>query len=264
MSERNGGKPGSGKPEAGKPEAGKPFDAAAEARRLARGARFASLATLDRRTGAPYASLVSTATDIDGAPIILISRLAVHTRNIEVDPMVSILFSEIGAGDPLLHPRVSVSATAQKVESEGPKRRFLTRNPAAEMYAGFQDFAFYRLQPLHAHLVAGFGRIVDLAVSDLLLDVSKAPGLVEAEAEAVAHVNEDHKETLSLYATQLLGRAAGPWRMTGLDPEGFDLASGDETARVIFPNTVNTPGDLRKAFQVLAEQARATRAGSTV
>jgi heme iron utilization protein len=72
-------------------------------------------------------------------------------------------------------------------------------------------------------------------------------------------VNEDHKETLSLYATQLLGRAEGPWRMTGLDPEGFDLASGDETARVNFPDTVHTPGELRQAFQALAGQARGSK-----
>jgi putative heme iron utilization protein len=234
-----------------------PFDPRAESKRLVRAGRHASLGTLDRKTGAPYVSLVSTATDFDGAPVILISTLAVHTRNLETDPLVSILFAEIGAGDPVAHPRVSLTGTARKVEDERAKRRFLERHEAARFYAGFADFAFWRIEPAAAHLVAGFGRIVDLSPQDILAPVLGAEGLAEAEAEAVAHVNEDHAETVGLYATALLGRPPGAWRVTSIDPEGCDLAQGDETARLLFPNVVKTPGELRQAFRALAEQARA-------
>jgi hypothetical protein len=234
-----------------------PFDPKATARRLIRSGRYASLGTLERESGAPYVSLASTATDFDGAPVILISTLAVHTQNLLVDPMVSILFAEIGAGDPVGHPRVSVVGTARKVEDEAPRRRFLERHEAARFYAGFADFSFWRIEPRGAHLVAGFGRIVDLKPVDLLVATEGAEGLSGAEAEAVAHVNEDHRDTLELYATKLLGRRPGAWRVTGIDPEGCDLALEDETARLLFAELVKTPGDLRKAFRTLADAARA-------
>jgi putative heme iron utilization protein len=237
----------------------KPFDPPVEARRLIRITRYASLATLDSRTGAPYASLVSTATDSDGAPIVLISRLALHTRNIEVDPLVSVLFASVGSGDPMVHPRVSLAARAEKSAEERVRRRFLSRHKEASFYAGFSDFAFYRLVPLGAHLVAGFGRIVDLTPEQLVTELSGADGLLATEQEAVGHVNEDHPDTVELYATALLGRAAGPWRMTGIDPDGCDLAMGDETARLDFPDRVTSAADLRKTFQQLAEAARQSK-----
>jgi putative heme iron utilization protein len=238
------------------PAAEKPFDAPSEARRLIRSNRYASLATLDAKSGAPYASLISTATDADGAPLILISTLALHTRNIEVDPLVSVLFASVGAGDPMVHPRVSLAARAEKSADERVRRRFLARHQEAAFYAGFKDFAFYRLVPLGAHLVAGFGRIVDLTAEQLLTDLSGAAGLVEVEEEAVQHVNEDHPDTVKLYATRLLGLEPGEWRMTGVDPAGCDLAVGDRTARLEFPQRVTSAADLRKMFQRLAEAAR--------
>ncbi len=232
------------------------FDPRAEARRLIRTARWASLATLRGAERTPYASLVSVATDLDGAPLILISRLAVHTRNLEATPEASLLFAEVGAGDPLIHPRVSVSGRFAPTRDERASRRFLARHEDARMYAGFTDFSFWRLEIGSAHLVAGFGRIVDLTPADLLVDPAGTEGLAAAEQEAVAHVNADHPDTVGLYATRLLGLPAGAWRMTGIDPEGCDLALGDMTARLLFPQRVTGPAGLRQAFQDLAEQAR--------
>jgi len=236
------------------------FDARAEARRLMRTARYATLATIDRTTGGPYPSLVTAATDVDGAPIVLISRLALHTLNLEQNPVSGILFAEVGAGDPLVHPRVSVTTRADRSDDPRVRRRFLARHPDATMYAGFADFAFWRLVPEGGHLVAGFGRIVDIAKEHLLTDLTGAEGLVAAEEEALAHVNADHPDTVSLYATRLLGLPAGAWRMCGIDPEGCDLADGDRYARLAFPGRVDGPASLRKAFQQLADTARAAAA----
>ncbi len=238
-----------------------PFDPKAEARRLTRASRFASLGTLDPQ-GRPYVSLVSTATDVDGSPLILISRLALHTRNLEAHPAASLLFAQVGAGDPMVHPRISLQGEAARLEPGSPdgeraRRRFLARHPDAAFYAGFADFSFWRIASEGAHLVAGFGRIVDLSTEDLVLPREISQGVAEMEAEAVAHVNEDHKETVALYATHLLGRAPGDWTITGVDPEGCDLAMGDDTARLLFPKVVKTPGELRSAFRQLAEAARA-------
>ncbi len=235
-----------------------PFDAKAQARRLIRSRRWGTLATLDRREGAPYASLVSLATDVDGSPLLLISRLAIHTRNLEVDPRCSLLFAEVGAGDPLLHPRVSVSGHAERTTHERVGARFLARHPGAQMYAGFADFSFWRMVPRSAHLVAGFGRIVDLVPDDLLLPLADVEAVAEMEAEAIAHVNEDHADAVGLYATRLLGLGTADWRITGIDPEGCDLAAGDETGRLVFPERVTTPAQLRSAFQLLSRMARET------
>src|SRR5215471_21779625 len=84
------------------------FDPKALAKGLLRAIRAGTLATLDRNTGHPFASLVNVATDVDGSPVILVSRLATHTANLEVDGRASILLAETGKGDPLAHPRLTV------------------------------------------------------------------------------------------------------------------------------------------------------------
>jgi putative heme iron utilization protein len=138
------------------------------------------------------------------------------------------------------------------------RRRFLARHPKSELYAGFADFSFWRLKVVSAHLNAGFGRAADLKAADVITDVSGAENLIEAEAGAIAHMNEDHSEAIRLYATKLLGGEDGPWRLTGLDPEGLDLALGDATLRLPFPERVATAEQLRKVVVDLAAKARAT------
>jgi putative heme iron utilization protein len=108
-----------------------------------------------------------------------------------------------------------------------------------------------------AHLVAGFGRIVDLAAQDVLTDVSDAQALVEAEEGAIAHMNADHAEACRLYATKLLGAADGEWRCVGIDPEGIELQQGRTALRLFFPQRVIAPGPLRAILKQLADEARA-------
>ncbi len=107
-----------------------------------------------------------------------------------------------------------------------------------------------------AHLVAGFGRIVDLMREELLLDCSDAADLLAAEESAIAHMNEDHADALALYATRLLGMADGDWRVTGADPEGIDLSAGALRARLAFTEKVRTASELRAMLVRLAKDAR--------
>ena len=105
-------------------------NARALAKDLIRTARFATLATLTPGDGAPFASLVSVATDLDGSPLILTSTLSGHTGNLVADPRASLLFYAPGRGDPLAHPRVSVEARGRRIardaaESARIRRRFL-------------------------------------------------------------------------------------------------------------------------------------------
>ena len=238
------------------------FDPKSVAKGLLRTTRAGSLATIDRNTGHPFASLVNVATDVDGAPLILVSRLSTHTANLEADGRASVLLASTGKGDPLAHPRLTLLGTFIPVprgDTDEPRvrRRFLARNPKSELYAGFADFSFWRLHTVSAHLNGGFARAADLQASDVIANVADAESLVEAEAGAVAHVNEDHADAVRLYATRLLGAEDGKWRLTGVDPEGLDLALGDATLRLPFLERVTDAQALRKAVVELAAKARA-------
>jgi putative heme iron utilization protein len=83
---------------------------------------------------------------------------------------------------------------------------------------------------------------------------------VLGEEDALAHMNGDHAEAIGLYATALLGEEPGPWRLTGIDPEGCDLAQGEQRRRLAFPRAVKTPQELRAVLVDLAKDARAKAA----
>jgi putative heme iron utilization protein len=234
-----------------------PFDASLAAKKLLREARSGALATLMAGSGDPYCSLVNVATAPDGAPLLLLSRLAVHTRNILADPRVSLMLDERKEGDPLEGARVMLMGRLAASGEAGARTAYLRRHPAAEMFAGFADFAFYRMSIAAAHLVAGFGRIVDLAARDILTDISDAEALLAAEPEAIAHINADHAEACRLYATKLLGGPAGDWTCVGIDPEGVELQQGRMALRLAFPQRITGPGPLRAVLKDLAAKARA-------
>jgi len=233
------------------------FDPKVSAKKLLREGRSGALATLMPGSGDPYCSLVNIATAADGAPLLLISKLAVHTKNILADPRVSLMIDERKVGDPLQGARVMLMGTAAATDDPDIRRRYLARQPEAEMFAGFGDFAFYRIGLKGAHLVAGFGRIVDLKPQDILTAVDDAGELVAAETDILAHMNADHADTCRLYATKLLGAPDGAWRCVGCDPEGLELQHERTALRLAFPQRVKAPGVLRQVLKQMAEQARA-------
>jgi len=232
------------------------FDPRSAARKLLREARSCALATLMTASSDPYCSLANVATAADGSPLLLLSRLAVHTKNILADQRVSLMVDERKAGDPLEGARVMLMGKAAPIADPHARRRYLARQPEAEVFVDFADFAFYRVALASAHLVAGFGRIVDLGAADVLTDLDGAQALVDAEPEILAHMNKDHPEAVRLYATALLGGPDGPWRYVGCDPEGIELQLGRSALRLEFACRVTTPGELRQVLTVLAEEAR--------
>jgi heme iron utilization protein len=233
------------------------FDPRRASRKLLREARSGALATLMPGSGDPYCSLVNVATAADGAPLLLISRLALHTKNILADSRVSLMLDERREGDPLEGARVMLMGTANVTADEEARRRYLEHQPEAKMFADFADFGFYRVELNGVHLVAGFGRIVDLKPADVLTDLAGADALVSAEDDIVRHMNEDHAEATRLYATRLLGAPDGAWRVAGCDPEGLDLQLGRKALRLNFPRRVTSPGVLRQVLKSLVEEARA-------
>lgn len=234
------------------------FDPIALSRATLRRCRTGALATLDPASGYPLATLVNVATDTDGTPVFLASGLSLHTRNIEADPRVSILFAILGKGDPMAaSARVSVVGRAERTNDQHVRRRFLARHPKAALYADFGDFSFFRLAVEGIHPNGGFARAGLGPLTGVLLDLTGAKGLIEAEAGAVEHMNTDHTDALGLYATRLLGQPEGPWRASGIDPEGMDLVCGQDTARLVFPEPVRDAGTLRRVLVELAKSARA-------
>jgi len=236
------------------------FDAVKVARSLLRRSRQGALATLMAGSGDPYCSLVNVASYADGSPVLLISRLALHTQNILADPRVSLMLDERAEGDPLEGSRIMLAGRAEEASAgdlEIMRRRYLNAHPTAEAFVNFKDFAFFRIRPNGAHLVAGFGRIVDLKPEQFLTDISDAGALLAAEADAIDHMNADHGDATNLYATRLLGAAPADWRCTGCDPDGLDLQAGAKILRLDFPERVTGPGELRKMLVKLAGEARA-------
>jgi hypothetical protein len=231
------------------------FDPIAESRMLLRRVRPATLATLTG-TGGPFATLTTIATDVDGAPILLLSRLSHHTRFLEQDSRCSLLLTQGGRGDPLAHPRLTLVARAERCPEARIRERFLRRNPKAALYADFPDFSFWRAEIEAAHLNGGFARAADFEASRLLLDVADAAELMDAEEGILDHMNADHADALALYAERLAGAGPGAWRASGVDPEGLDMINGDATARVMFPQRVRSPGEARTALVALGLRAR--------
>lgn len=228
-------------------------------RRLIRSLDMVSLGTLHcEQQGAPYVSLAMVAVDQDASPLLLLSDLADHTRNIAADPRVSLLFDGTGEAEvPLAAARASVQGRIARVEGGLRERmlaRYLARHPEARLYAGFKDFHLYRVEVERAHLVAGFGRITWVEAGELM------PGpppeaLLATEAEVLAHMNGEHADAVQLYA-ELAGRDGEGWVMTGLDPEGFDLRRGRAVARLWFDRQVSDAEGARIELVRLVKRAR--------
>jgi putative heme iron utilization protein len=236
------------------------FDAAGLVRSLLRRSRQGALATLMRGSGDPYCSLVNVASHCDGSPILLISRLALHTQNILADPRVSLMLDERAESDPLEGARIMLAGRAEQAGDADEavlRRRYLNAHPSAEVFVNFKDFSFFRVRPAGAHMVAGFGRIVDLNPEQFLTELSDADALLEAEQGAIEHMNADHRDAMNLYATKLLGAEQADWCCTGCDPEGIDMQAGAKTLRLDFPERVINGTALRKMLVRLAAEARA-------
>jgi hypothetical protein len=187
---------------------------------------------------------VLVATEPDGSPVLLLSALAWHTRNLLADPRASLLVDGTdGLGDPLAGGRISLMGEVKPTQEPGARHRFLARHPSAAGYADFKDFGFYRFEPANAHLILGFGRIIDLPAAALLTDLTGAGELVAGGARLCEELGQ-----LDLPGGAATRPARGPWRITGVDPAGCDLACGDQALRLTFERPVRTIAEARAAI----------------
>jgi heme iron utilization protein len=141
-------------------------DASVEAKALISLGGTVALSVLDIEEGKPFVTLVNVAVDANLRPLILISDLAHHAKCLKADPRGSLLFTgHPPEGDPMLTFRVTLQGVFQTVDHDPA---FLTRHPYAEVYAGFGDFHMWRMEPDHAHIIAGFGRAYGVRYTDVV------------------------------------------------------------------------------------------------
>lgn len=215
------------------------------------------LATKMADGGAPYASLVTYACDHRAQPVFLFSTLSDHTQNLLADGAASLLVEDTSRRrNPQTGPRVSLMGKIKKIKSPELRERFLARHPDASLYADFGDFGFFRMTVERAHYVGGFARAIWFDAKHILTPAKVGNTIAEMEQSVVDHMNTDHLDAVQAYASELLGRKPGKWKMTGCDSDGVDLRTDGRYGRVDFHNTVIDSKTCRKMLIKMADDAR--------
>jgi putative heme iron utilization protein len=225
-----------------------------EARRYLRRHHAGVLSTLSARLGGyPFGSVTPFVTDHAACPVILVSRLAEHTRNLDADARASLLVHD-AAAEVQMAARLTLVANA--VEAADPSAlasRYLRYFPDAQRLLDLGDFSFYVLEPVFVRHIAGFGTIRSITAG------SFAPppnGLAGIEAQVLEHMNHDHAEALRALWARWGGGEPGTIAMIGIDCDGFDLRGGDRRLRVDFQAAATDARSAREALVALARAAR--------
>jgi putative heme iron utilization protein len=229
-------------------------------------ARSATLSTVARDPeGFPYGSLVTVASDALGRPLLLISTLAEHTKNLHARSEASVLVTEpLDAHDqPLAVGRVTIlgrCAIVAQDERAAVRELFLAQQPSSSYYVDFEDFAFFRLEPTSLRYVGGFGRMSWVSADDYRK--AQPDSLATSAKGILTHMNDDHGDSVLAYATRLAGVAdATAATMTAVDRYGFELAlvtpAGPRAVRLAFDEPVATSDQVRAAMIALVKRARA-------
>ncbi len=228
------------------PSAGAPFEAVRVARNVLHTCRTAGLATLDPGSGYPYNTATNIAVEPDGTPFFFTARLALHARNIEADPRISLVLAPFNKGDALTLPRLTLVGKAKLIgEADVPlaKARYIARYPKAKLYLSLPDTQLYRLNIEGVQINGGPARNAsNITPSDLRTDLSDADGL---EAE-VTRLNAIRGKASRLAA--LAGKKSGAWKITSIDPDGINLASASDLARLWFEERIESVDQLAKVL----------------
>jgi putative heme iron utilization protein len=237
---------------------------AEEARTLVASTNAGALATLTA-DGDPWASLVAYGATAHGAPVLCLSRLAEHGRNLAADPRASLMVAAPAAeADPLTTGRVTLAGRARSpeagAEADAARAALLEGIPGAGVYVDFGDFTTWVLDVQRVRWVGGYGRMDSAGAQDYA--AAEADPVAQTAAGAVAHLNADHADALLEMATALGGYPdATAAACTGADRYGLDLIvdtpRGRAPARVGFAETITDPGGLRAATVELTRRARA-------
>lgn len=224
-----------------------------DARRYLRAHRAGILSTLSARLGGyPFGSIVPFVLDRDCRPVILVSALAEHTKNLVADPRTSLIVHDY-AEDVQSGARLTLVGDAARLADDAAQARYLRQFPAAQDLLALGDFSFWAIAPKRLLFIRGFGRIDWIDVAEL---APPANSLAEAEAEIVAHMNADHTVALADYCRHYRGVTPVAVEMTGIDCDGFDVRADGRLLRFEFPDAVTNAGKAREALVAMAREAR--------
>lgn len=203
--------------------------------------------------GYPFGSIAPYTLNYDGEPIILISDIAQHTRNIKHNNKVSLTVFDPRADDPQAASRLTWIGDAESIDpSDSLSRdRYLRYFPDSESYFQTHDFSFYRIGLRRARFIGGFGEIYWIEPDRMLV---KNP-FRETERGIIDHMNRDHQNALIHYCRVLKGVESTGVTMTGIDSEGFDMLAGKVKQRIDFDSPISTPEDARKNLVKLARSS---------
>jgi len=201
--------------------------------------------------GYPFGSVVPYCLDDEGRPLILISRIAQHTHNLQLDAKCSLLVGERGAEDVQAVGRVTLMAEAEKITDgvriEAAAQRYYRYFPESESYHSAHDFDFWVLKPVRYRYIGGFGAI------HWLDNVALAnPFAGPAEISMVEHMNDDHTKAIAHYVELAGLPATPPAVLVGIDSEGMHLRIGHSLYWLAFAEPCNTPTQVRQALVQLA------------
>lgn len=225
-----------------------------QARRYLRTRRHGVLSTLSRRfPGYPFGSLAPFVLDAAARPVILISRLAEHTRNIAADPHVSLLAQDAGE-DVQSGARLTLMGEATRADNDLDTlgARYLRYFPDAGRLLALGDFAFYRIEPRQLRYIAGFGDIQWISADAYCPPPNR---LAAEEGGILEHMNADHAHNLLAYCRHFHGSAMREARMVGIDCDGFDMRADEGWIRFDFERPVTDAAGARDALAAMARKA---------
>ncbi len=237
------------------PSAGAPFEAVRVARDVLHTSRTAALATLDPVSFYPYTTATNIGIEPDGTPFFFAAGLTLHARNMEADPRISLTLAPFGKGDALTLPRLTLVGKAEQLgpdETQLAIRRYIARYPKAKLYLSLPDTRLYRLRTEGVQINGGPARNAsNITPADLRTDLSGAAELMAATESEAARLNAIKGEASRLAV--LAGAKAGRWTITSIDPDGIDLASVNDLARLWFAERVTALNELEQRIAPIAE-----------
>ncbi len=223
--------------------------------------RIGALATHSvHHSGFPFASVMPYALTAGGAPLFLISNMAIHTKNVVADSRASLLVVQSGSeSDPLGSPRATLLGNAVRIDATDEIRAaYLERHPSSKYWIDFSDFGFFRLDVAEVYYVGGFGVMGWVTADDYR--TAEADPLAESAAGILEHMNADHADALRAITRHFGGLEAEEATMVSCDRLGFVVRArtkeGMKGARIQFPEPVATREDARRVLVAMTRAAR--------
>jgi len=235
---------------------------ASKARALLRRADAGVLSTHSAEmAGFPFGSIAPFAMTLEGSPILYVSQLAEHTRNLAADPRCCLTVAEATLGDRQAVGRASLLGEAHALpdaERAAAAQRYFACFPEQRAYEQFHDFGFWRIEPVRVRWIGGFGEIRWIERDEWRVPT---PEWASGEASIVDHMNDDHRSALELLCRVRFGNEAGETEMLACDVEGFHVRYGDHVRWIPFDHPCTTANEVRLEMVRLTREARASTGG---